>query len=173
MSIKFYFILSVYILLFSCKGSQEENVVTFDTAEKESEEITKKDIANLKYTDFILDSKTEVAIETWQEYIQLKDVINNVKNADLSFFNDNDETIKNLLKDFKKNIPEIVSTPSVLARIMVLETKIYKLESLSNLNTTTKKELIGVIKDFLVSFANLNLQMNKKLEKDGQSIIKP
>lgn len=172
MTIKFFHVLSICFILFACKGSQEDNTIN-NTIEKESQEITEKDIAKLKYIDFLLDSKTEVAIERWQEYIQLKDVIANIKNADLSFFNDNEETIKNLLKDLKTNIPETVNTPSILARLLVIETKIYKLESLSNLNTTTKPELLGIIKEFLVSFSNLNLQMNKKMEKDGQNIIKP
>lgn len=172
MKIKFFGILILFISLFTCKNTQEN--ATKNLANNiDSQEITEEDIAKLKFVDFVLDSKTEKAIENWQEYIQLQDIVTNVKKGDLSFLNDNNEVIVTLLNDLKKNIPETVNTSSILARIVALETKLYKLESLANLNTTTTQELKGVIKEFLVSFSNLNLQMNKKLEKDGQHIVKP
>lgn len=171
MNIKLFSIISLFIIISSCKKTEENNN-TADT-EKNTQELTESDISKLNFIDFGLDEKTETVIENWQEYYQLIDVVNNVKKADLSFFNANEEAIKTLLKDLIKNIPEPVNTPATLARIKVLETKIYKLESLSNLQTTGKEELLSTIKEFLVSVSNLNFQMNKKLEKDNQNIQKP
>lgn len=172
MNIKLLSFLSFFIIISSCKKT-EENIPADDIAKNNNQELTESDISKLNYIDFVLDENTEQAIESWQEYYQLQDVIHNVKKGDLSFFSSNTETIETLFKDLKKNIPEPVNTPATLARIQVLETKIYKLKSLYNLNTTTKSELNNCIKEFLVSVSNLNFQMNKKLEKDNQNIIKP
>ena len=54
-----------------------------------------------------------------------------------------------------------------------METKFLKLESLVNLSTTSKTELIANIQDFLIAFSNLNLQMNKKIENDNIIIERP
>ena len=91
----------------------------------------------------------------------------------MSYFKDNNEAITKLVKELKEKIPDTLNTPSVDARITSLETKIYKLESLYNLSTTSKDELSLLIKEFLESVSNLNLQMNKKLEKDSQIIETP
>ena len=173
MNIKLLSILSIFIIISSCKKTDENNTAETTTIKNTSQELSENDISQLDFVDFGLDEKTERVIENWQEYYQLQDVINNVKKGDLGFFNNNEEAIITLLKDLKKNIPEPVNIPAALARIQVLETKIYKLESLSNLSTTTKDELNAVIKEFLVSVSNLNFQMNKKLEKDNQDIQKP
>jgi hypothetical protein len=172
MNIKFFSILIVFVLFFSCKKTVSENTEN-NTSENVNQDITESDIAKLNFIDFILDEKTEKAIEEWVEYYQLQEVIANVKKGDLSFFNDNKKIITTLLKDLKINIPKKVNTPATLARIQVLETKLLKLESLSNLTTTNKDELNNTIKEFFESFSNLNFQMNKKLEKDSRNIQKP
>ncbi|WP_345190464.1 hypothetical protein [Algibacter agarivorans] len=169
---KILFVISLFILCFSCKKTQE-NTSADATEQSIRQEITEKDISKIKYVEYALDLKTEDTIEDWVEYSQLQDLITDVKKGDLSFFNDNKTVIKLLLKELKSNIPEQVNSASITARILVLETKLYKLESLSNLSTTSKEELIAVIKEFLVSFSNLNMQMNKKIEFDSRSIEKP
>ncbi|OEK09465.1 hypothetical protein A8C32_12170 [Flavivirga aquatica] len=164
-------ILSVFCLLvlsFSCKKAQE-NVIE----ENKSESVAEHDFSKFKYIDYALDEKTEKALEDWQEYFQLQDIITNVKKGDLSFFEDNKVEVKLFLKKLKESIPEKVNASSIFARILVLETKFYKLESLYNLSTTNNEELSSAVKEFLVSFSNLNLQMNKKIEFDNRTISKP
>ncbi len=172
MNIKILSIISIFILISSCKKTEEEENSPINTIEITSQELSEKDISKLDYLDFALDEKTEQVIENWGEYYQIQDIVTNVKEGDLNFFKEK-ETIKTLLTDLKKNIPELVNTSATLARLQVLETKIYKLESLSNLSTTNKDALKSSIKEFLVSFSNLNFQMNKKLEKDSNNIQKP
>lgn len=172
MRINILIVISIFILCFSCKKTQE-NISDETIEQNKSKELTEKDISNIKYAEYALDSKTEDSIQDWTEYLQLQDIKSNIEKGDLSFFNDNEEVIKLLLKELKSNIPEQVSSSSVTARILVLETKLYKLESLSNLSTTSKEELLSIITEFFVSFSNLNLQMNKKIEFDSRSIEKP
>ncbi|MCF7559367.1 hypothetical protein L3X39_01860 [Sabulilitoribacter multivorans] len=171
MVIKTLNILCLLLILISCKNNQEAG--PDDNVEKQSQEITELDISKLKYIDYALDAKTEDTIKDWQAYYQLQDVIINIKKGDLSFFNNNEEEVKILLSKLRENIPQQISSPSVLARILVLETKILKLESLSNLATTSKEELLITIKEFLVACSNINFQMNKKIEFDGRDIEKP
>lgn len=172
MRIKTSIILGLLMIFFSCKKDQQSN--TRDNAgDHESKEITEKDISKIDYIEFALDLKTDDAIKDWVHYYELQDVITNIKKGDLSFFTDNDEAIKTLLKELKIGIPKEINAPSILARITALETKLYKLESLSNLSTTSKKELIATVKDFLVVFSNFNFQINKKIEHDNQKIEKP
>ncbi|MDA9775017.1 hypothetical protein N9B67_01725, partial [Algibacter sp.] len=85
----------------------------------------------------------------------------------------NEKAIKLLLKDLKQNVPEALNSSSIVARILVLETKLLILESLANLSTTAKEELLETIKEFFVSFYTLSFQMNKKVEFDNRSIEKP
>ena len=143
------------------------------TEQNKSQEITEQDISKLKYVEYILDSKTVDFVQDWSEYVQLEEVIENVKKADLTYFNDNEKAIQLQLKELKQNIPDNLKSESILSRLLVLETKLLKLESLSNLTTTSKEELLENIKEFLVSFSNLSFQMNKKVEFDNRSIEKP
>ncbi|MFD1615680.1 hypothetical protein [Gelatiniphilus marinus] len=173
MNIKLLGLTCIFTIIVSCKKIEEQVVTDTIVTESTSKEFSEGELSKLDYLDFGLDEKTERAIENWQEYGQLQDVVTRVKKGDLSFFFNNEEAIKTLLTDLKRNIPAPVNTPSTLARIQVLETKIYKLESLSNLSTTTKDALKSSIKEFLVGVSNLNFQMNKKLEKEYQNIKKP
>ncbi len=172
---KKYFIVTFCLSMFyfSCNNTQKDTTNEKTFKQPVSKSFSEKDISNLKYVEYTLDVKTKKAIEDWIKYNDLKEIVQNVKKGDLSYFKDNNKAIKTFLKEFKKTIPDTVNTPSIMARITALETKLYKLESVTNLQTTTKKELGSTIKEFLESVSNLNLQMNKKLEKDSQYIEKP
>ncbi len=162
----------VLIMLMSCKNTRDESSLEKKN-ENLNEEVTKKELSKLKFIDFTLDVRTEKVVENWKAYYELQDMTINIKKGDLSFFKNNKEGIKTLFKDLLKNIPAEVNNDATLARIVALETKLYKLESLSNLSTTSKEELGKGIQEFLESFSNLNFQMNKKIEKDHQIIEKP
>ena len=172
MTCKILITLSVLLSFSACKKTQDAEAET-KTEETISQNLSEKSITELKYVEYALDAKTEKAIAEWQEYFQLETVINNVKKADLTFFYDNDKNIKTLLRDLKKDIPKEVNSDATLARISALETHLYKLKSLSNLESTDKNELLSTIKDFLISFSNFNFQMNQKIEADNINIVKP
>ena len=170
MNIKFLITLSLLTIVCSCKQVQEEEI---PQEANTSEGITQKEIAKFKIIEFTLDPKTDKIIKNWQAYYQISDVVENVKKGDLSFFNDNKDGIQTLLEELETSIPAQVDNNATQARLLTLKTKLYKLESLANISTTSKKELSKAIKEFLESFSNLNFQMNKKIEKDNQNIVKP
>ncbi|WP_147677256.1 hypothetical protein [Algibacter pacificus] len=171
MKFKILIVLSILFSFLACKKAVDTQIEQIEAPNTLG--VSKKSISKLKFVEYALDARTEKMIEDWQEYFQLETVINNVKKADLSFFYDNDKNIKTLLKDLKKNIPEGVNSNATMARITALETYLYKLKSLSNLDTTNQNELLLCIKDFLKSFSNLNFQMNQKIEADNIIIDKP
>lgn len=172
MKTKFLSIVCVLVLLVSCKKKQDTTALE-SAKPNESQKIKEKDIAKIQFTDYILDGRAEDFIVNWTPYKQLEDVIINVKKGDLNFFENNNKAIINLLRTLKQTVPSEVNNNAILARITALETKLLKLESLYNLSTTTKPELIENIQAFLVAFSNLNLQINKKIEADNMIIEKP
>jgi len=172
MNIKFLSFLCVFMVLVSCKKNQD-NVTLVVKKPIDSQEIKEKDIAKIRYTDYILDTRAEDSIVNWMAYKQLSEVIINLKKADLSFFKENKKSVEELVRNLKQTIPAEIKNNAITARITALETQLLKLESLYNLSTTTRPELLENIQAFLISFSNLNLQMNKKIEADNIIIEKP
>ena len=162
----------ITLFLFSCKQKTNDDTA-ISKSDQSSSLITESDISKLKLLEYELDIKTENLIQSWEQYNELASIISNLEKGDLLYFKNNKEVTDSFLKDLKDNIPDTINTSSVSARLMALETKFLKLESCYNLSTTSKEELIQNIKEFLESFSNLNLQMNKKLEKDSQIIESP
>ena len=164
--------ITLIFCVFSCKEIDVKQELETDK-EETSLKITKEDISKLKYAQFILDSKTKNSQEFWQKYSELDEIVSQVNKANLSFFKENNELLVAFIKDLKEGIPEEINTPLINARLVALETKMLKLEGVVNLSNPDKKEVLSVIKDFLTAFSNLNLQINKKIEKDSQNIQKP
>ena len=69
-------VLSLITILMSCKKTQDDTLLEHKNVSKE---ITEKDLSKLDFIEFTLDVKTKKAIEDWQAYNQLQDVITNVK----------------------------------------------------------------------------------------------
>lgn len=167
---KFY-LLSILLLMASC--SQDTKKQDVDVTEKQTELLVKEDISAIKYTEYILDSKAVSVLDSWQKYKELETLFGNVKNANLSFFKDNHEVLKAFLDELKETLPEEANTPAIYARLKIIETFCYKIEDQLKLSDIDKNELLGVIKEFLMSYSNLNFQINKKFEKESQNIQKP
>ena len=169
MNTKFLFA-CVLLLCLSCKKTNQTITETTDDGEK-SQVVTEKDILRLDYLDFGIDHRVLPIVETWREFNQLQNIVDNAKKGDLSYFKiDAKKNLTTLLNDIKTTIPDTLNTPSILARLKVVETTLNKTESLSNLSTTSKQELLDTLKELLEAFSNLCFQMNKKLENDSQPI---
>ena len=147
-------------IVFSCEKTKESST---DIAPQEdtSEALTESDISKLKYTEYVLDSDTKIITDEWEEFNQLEEQIGYIKKGDLSYFSDESEAKKSLFKGLYDNIPEDINENSIIARIKALETKIYKLEDLANLSTSTQTDLLSGIKELLIAKSNLDLQMYK------------
>lgn len=169
MKLPAFLILSLFC---SCQNSNDSTVeesVTNNIVEI----ITKEDVQSLNYVEFAADAKVQRAIVGWEKYNELEKTVLDINDANLTFFRDNHEIVEALIVDLKATVPEKVKSPHVMARILALETKLFKLESMVNLSNVKKEPVIDAVREVLVAFSNLNLQMNKKLEKESQNIQKP
>jgi len=163
----------ISLLLFTgCNQPKEEGLDSSQDL-NDTLRISKEDISKIDYIEFVLDEKAENLFTGWTSYTDLDNHINNLKQGNIAFFSENPELLDALIKDFKETLPEQINTPAILARIKELETKIYKLQSISNLSNGNKNHVLPVIKELLITFSNFNLQINKKFEKEAQNIQKP
>ncbi len=169
---RIFIVLSFLTLIMGCKKAQEE-YTEYQTRENESQLLTEKEVSKFKYVDYILDSATHELAKDWTEYMQFNDAVLKIKKGDWTFFKDNEEVIELLIYEHKLNIPETLKSESVISRLVILETRLLKLKSLTNLSTINKKELIENTKAFLVAFSNLNFQLNKKVEFTKRTIERP
>jgi hypothetical protein len=163
----------VCLLIFSCKTDTQIQEVESALNDKQSKRITKGEIQSLKYNDYGLSKEASIAVNDWQKYQEINTQIEYLKTGDLSFFKTDISLVTTFINDFKAEIPKSLSTNEINSRIIALETKILKLNSLLLLDNISKKDQIEGIKEVLVAFSNLNLQVNKKLEFEANNIIKP
>lgn len=168
-------LLSLFLMLtflVSCK--KEKTSKTQDSSSQvDSLSIKSEDISKIKIRDIALDVRATSIIENWQPYLNISEAINGLKNVDFTFFNTDVDSFNSALKDLEQTIPESINTDAVKARILALKTMLYKLEDTLTLTKSTKEQRLVVIEEVFIAFSNLNLQINKKLEKDSQTIEKP
>ncbi|MBN2867320.1 MAG: hypothetical protein JXK08_01500 [Flavobacteriaceae bacterium] len=168
-----FIILFCCVLSVSCKNETNQNVDTDPSKQTDSLAIKKEDINKINYIDIGLDAKTNKIMPAWQAYQTLADAVQSLKQADYSFFNSDIEVFTTAIKDLEETIPADIKTQSIEARVLAFKTKLLNLKDLKNLNFIEKKELLFATKEVFVAFSNLNLQINKKLEKDSQNIERP
>lgn len=158
-------------IVFSCQNKTE----TSETIEKEttSNEISAKDINELKYTDYVLDAEAKNILMDWQRFQELNLQLGYLKQGDLNFFKNQQEEVKTLFDSLKVNIPEPINVKPIVSRITVLETKSLKLHTNLTLTNIEKATKLASIKEVLVAHANLILQINKKIEYDANVYERP
>jgi|SRR5690606_33344651 len=166
-----FFLLGLFVC--GCKPDSKSETATDTTNTPESYHLTAKDVESLKYTDFVLSPDSKKVLSTWQKYTELSTQIELLKAGDLSFFKNEKELMITFITDFKKEEPQAIKTAAIYSRITVLETTLLKLQSIANLDTIKKAELLNSVKELLVAYANLNLQINKKFELESQVIEQP
>ena len=158
--------------MLSCQNS-DSNTDAVSTENTIEELVSKADIKALQYTNFMVDKKVEKTITNWEKYRELNLVITDVKGGNLSFFKSNNDVLATLNMELKTTIPDAINSPFVMARVIAVETKMYKLESEVNLSNPSKERILESVKELVTAFSNLNLQMNKQIEKESQRIQKP
>ena len=166
------FVLLSVLCLIGCKkeiDQQSEIPISL----QDSIIIEKTDLESLNYTEFILDKVSEQNISGWLKYQELEEKINEIKQADISYFKSDKTIVEALITEFSTTIPENINTTDINARVLIVRNMYFKLLEISNLGTSTKEEMKKAIQDLLIAFSNLNFQINKKFERDAQNIEKP
>lgn len=162
-----------FLIIASCKTDTKKQDAQTTEDNKLSKRITKSDIESLKYNDYALSREASKAVNDWQKYQEMNTQIEYLRAADVSFFKTDITLIETFLNDLKAEVPKSLNTNEINSRITALETKILKLNSFLLLDNISKSDQIEGLKEVLVAFSNLNLQINKKLEFEANNITKP
>ncbi|NNL33165.1 MAG: hypothetical protein HKO80_08165 [Flavobacteriaceae bacterium] len=170
---KLWFTLILVVLIFSCKSDIEPDSSLEEAGQYERTKLTSKDVQTIDYTEYVLSNAADRATKDWQKFQELNLQIELLKKANLSFFKDDKAILLSFINDLKNEIPESLDRPSIVVRMIALETVLYKLEGTANLNDVKKEELLESIKAVLVAHTNLIFQINKTLEKEAQKIKRP
>lgn len=167
------FISILLVLILSCNKIAQSNEKALQEVNPKEFKVSSNDINQIKFTEYVLSDLAEKYTIDWLKFQSLQEEINLLKKGDISFFSDDKTILKGFITDLKIEIPETLNIPSILVRLSVLETTIFKLESIANLNNVEKEFLINAIKEVLVANSNVILQVNKIFEKNSQKIEKP
>ncbi|GGW56411.1 hypothetical protein DFQ11_101611 [Winogradskyella epiphytica] len=174
MKIKFLVLFLCGAVLLCCGDDPKSEIKVENQEQSEGHSrITAKTIEDLKYTDYVLSSEAEDVVSTWEKYRELDTQISYLKKADFSFFNGDIELLTKFIDGFKAGLPENLKTNPIISRVAIIETALLKLNENLTLDNIKRKDKLFGIKEVLVSFANLNYQINKKLERDMFDKIQP
>jgi len=168
-------LINILLLIFISCG---DNANTPKESQKEGNDSTEQRISTqtieqLDYTEYALSSEAETSLNAWEKYQEIATQINYLKKGDLSFFTSEGESLNDFFVQLKTTIPPIIKTNAIDSRLVILETKAFKLKDRLTLENIETPIQLSSIKEVLVAFSNLNLQINKKLEFDEYNKIQP
>ncbi len=169
---KNYIFYVVFLTFCSCKDDVKPVMIESNLAET-GKPLTKEMIANINFTDILLDDKAKLYAQNWTSYNSIAQAINEIKELKCDFFKSDNIEFDTTFKELNTSIPEVFNSESVKARLLVLKTRLYRLKDELSFSPTLNTSQTVFIKEIFVAFSNLNLQINKKLEKEAQQIIKP
>lgn len=167
-----YIIIFCFALGLSCTNNSKKEVVK-TPQNNQKKEITKELIAKLKFDDILLDKSANTYIENWKAYTTINQAILDIKNLNFKFFTKEQDLFLSTVLELKTTIPEDINTQPIKARILVVQNQLYRFQEELKIKKQLYKEDLIFIKELFVSFSNLNLQINKKIEKEAQVVIKP
>ena len=146
-------------------------VLVFFSCKKESkklpEEISKNNDVEFVQLEFenIYKSNNDLTLESWLNYIELAEYINQFNSNDFSSLIDNKKYLIRFFKGIENSIPDVLNQPEILSRLTVIETDFLKLESMLSNFEINSDQKIKMVKRINNSFSNLNFQIDKLIEK--------
>jgi len=171
----FQYIICLFVLALQlqCTNAKDVNDVNIIDNRTESHKITSKDINQIKFTEYVLSDLAVQKTKDWLTFQNLQDHIEVLKKGDVSFIKDDKAILQSFITDLKNEIPESLNVTSIIVRLTVLETTLFKLNEILNFQNISKQSVLSNIEGVLIAYNNLILQINKKVEKESQKIVKP
>ena len=147
----------LFLVFFSCKQESK----------KLSKEIpNNNDIAYIQLEfENIYKSNNDLTLESWLNYIELAEYINQFNSNDFSSLIDNKKYLIRFFNGIKNTIPDVLNQPEISSRLTVIETDFLKLESMLSNFEISSDQKIKMVKRINNSFSNLNFQIDKLIEK--------
>ena len=146
-------------------------VLVFFSCKKESKKLSKEipnnnDIAYIQLEfENIYKSNNDLTLESWLNYIELAEYINQINSNDFSSLIDNKKYLIRFFNGIKNTIPDVLNQPEISSRLTVIETDFLKLESMLSNFEISSDQKIKMVKRINNSFSNLNFQIDKLIEK--------
>jgi hypothetical protein len=168
---KKYIVCFVFLAFCSCKDNGKSILKTNNLA-SDYKPLTSSMISEINFTDILLDENAKLDAQNWTSYKSLAQALSEIKELNYDFFKSDNIEFDTTFKELNTNIPEAFNSQSVKARLLVLQTRLYRFKDELSFNPTLNTSHTVFIKEIFVAFSNLNLQINKKLEKEAQVIIK-
>ncbi len=164
----------VFFVSIACNDkNQDDKVKDYQTEISAKKEISAKAIERFNYNDYTLSPDAEKEVQSWTKFLELETQITYLKTADIAFFTEEKDTLKNFIDSLRVSVPENIKTNPVNARITALETTLLKLNNDLNLDNYPAEKKLKSIKEFLIANSNLIFVINKKLEFDKNDIGRP
>jgi len=164
---KLLFLFFVMVFFSSCPDKKSTLQEGSDKVDVSSNTITAGDIEQIKILEFGLSADGKKLTEDWTPFQTLNTEIENLNSGDLTYFQQDPELLQTQFKELRTSLPDTLKSKPVEARLLAFETKLYMMNNELNLQNFPKEEKIQSIKEFLIAYSNLVLQMNKKLELDA------
>ena len=145
------------LVFFSCKKELK----------KLSEEIpNNNEIAfiQLEYKN-IYKSDNDLILESWLNYTELTEYLNQLNSNDFSSLIDNKKYLIRFFNGIKNTVPDVLNQPEISSRLTVIETDFLKLESMLSNFEISSDQKNKMVKRINNSFSNLNFQIDKLIEK--------
>ena len=146
-------------------------VLVFFSCKKESKKLSKEIPINNDITfiqlefENIYKSNNDLTLESWLNYIELAEYINQFNSNDFSSLIDNKKYLIRFFNGIKNTIPDVLNQPEISSRLTVIETDFLKLESILSNFEISSDQKNKMVKRINNSFSNLNFQIDKIIEK--------
>ena len=164
----------VLVLFVSCGETSSNASKKQSEAKKQAPKaVTASAVEKFKFNDYILSSDADKEVSKWPKYRELSTQLSFLKKADLTFFTSEKDTLKVFIDSLKNSVPSAINTYPINNRILVLETKLLKLNNDLSLDNYALEKKLKSIKELLVANSNLIYGINKKLEFDANDIGRP
>ena len=145
------------LVFFSCKKELK----------KSSKEIPNNNEIAFIQLEFenIYKSNNDLILESWLNYTELAEYINQFNSNDFSSLIDNKKYLIRFFNGIKNTIPDVLNQPEISSRLTVIETDFLKLESMLSNFEISSDQKNKMVKRINNSFSNLNFQIDKVIEK--------
>ena len=146
-------------------------VLVFFSCKKESKKLSNEIPINNDITfiqlefENIYKSNNDLTLESWLNYIELAEYINQINSNDFSSLIDNKKYLIRFFNGIKNTIPDVLNQPEISSRLTVIETDFLKLESMLSNFEISSDQKNKMVKRINNSFSNLNFQIDKVIEK--------
>ena len=167
-----FFLVAILLSNIQCRNTEDETLATKQETQTELTRITPQDITDIKYTEYVLSDLAQKEVDTWTKFKELSVEVENLKNGNLSFFKDDKTILQALIADIKNEIPDSINSSSIIVRLSVLETAMYKFDETINLQSSSKEAIIKDIENLLLAYNNCVYQINKVIERKSQKDYK-